>query len=299
MSRHVVVAGASGFLGTHLCSALESRGDRVTRLTRREPTGAGEVRWDPDSGVLDAGLVEDADVVVNLAGAPLVGNVFSQKWARGVLESRVRTTGLLADTIAASGRRPTFLAQNGTSWYGDHGAEPVDESADSRGDALLTRVTRAWQAATEPASSAGARVCVLRTAPVLDRRSSPMKQMRLAWRLGLGARLGDGHQHFPCISLRDWIAATLFLADESAVSGPVNLSCPTTPTNAELTTAIADAVGRRARLFAPRQALALGAGQMAPELLGSVNVVPRVLLDAGFEFADADVRDVVASALRD
>jgi hypothetical protein len=192
-----------------------------------------------------------------------------------------------------------LLAQNGTSWYGDHGVEPVDESADSRGDALLTRVTRAWQAAAAPAADAGARVCVLRTAPVLDRRASPMKQMRLAWRLGLGARLGDGRQHFPCISLRDWISATLFLADEAAVSGPVNLCCPTTPTNAELTTAIADAVGRRARLFAPRQALALGAGQMAPELLGSVNAVPRVLLDAGFEFADADVRDVVASALRD
>ena len=89
------------------------------------------------------------------------------------------TTRVLAEAIAALGGRPAFLAGNGISFYGDHGDEVLDETADSRGDAFLTSVTREWQAAAEPAAEAGARVCVLRTAPVMDRRSAPLKQLRL------------------------------------------------------------------------------------------------------------------------
>ena len=41
----------------------------------------------------------------------------------------------------------------------------------------------------------------------------------------------------------------------------------------------------------------LGAGPMAPDLLGSVNLVPQALLDSGFEFRDMDVDAVVAAGL--
>lgn len=294
---HVVVAGASGFLGTHLTAELAQRGHRVTRLVRGHP-GPGDSRWDPYAGTIDAALVEAADVVVNLAGSPTAGNPHSARWARALLESRVTTTRLLAETIAGAATPPAYLAGNGISYYGDHGAQPVTEDADSRGDALLTRVTRAWQAATEPAAAAGARVVVLRTSPVLDRRSPPLKQLLLPFRLGLGARLGDGRQHFPVISRRDWVGAVCFLAETTApVSGPVNLCCPQTPTNGEFTRAVADAVHRPAFLAAPRLVLRPAAGAMAPELLNSVNAVPAALQAAGYEFADHDIRDVVASAL--
>ena len=173
----------------------------------------------------------------------------------------------------------------------------MDESSDSRGDALLTSVTREWQEATTPAQEAGARVCVLRTAPVLDRDAPPLQQLRHLFRLGLGARLGSGTQHFPCVSLRDWVGGVSFLVEHDEVTGPVNVCCPSTPTNAEFTSARADAVGRRARLFVPAPVLSVAAGQMSPEVLGSVNAVPRTLLEAGYSFADTDVRDVLATGL--
>ena len=144
-------------------------------------------------------------MVVNLAGAPTAGNPHSQRWADELLRSRVVTTRVLAEAIAAAGGGPSFLAGNGISYYGDHGDEVVTETSDSRGDALLTRVTREWQEATAPAVDAGARVCVLRTSPVLDRASAPLKQLVPLFKLGLGARLGDGRQYFPMISLRDWV----------------------------------------------------------------------------------------------
>ncbi|UAL31190.1 TIGR01777 family oxidoreductase [Nocardioides rotundus] len=297
MSLNVLVAGASGFLGTHLTQVLEARGHTVTPLVRREPE-AGQVRWDPEAGEVPQDAIEAADVVVNLAGSPTAGNPHSASWARELRESRVRGTATLADAIAASDRKPAFLAGNGISYYGDHGRDPLDETADSRGDALLTDVTRDWQAATEPARAAGARVCILRTSPVLDDAAPPLQQLVWIFKLGLGARLGPGNQYFPCISLRDWTGAVAFLAEDERLSGPVNLCCPSTPTNAEFTAALASAVGRRARLFVPTPVLSVGAGRMAPELLNSVNAVPRVLLDAGFDFADVDIRDILATALR-
>jgi uncharacterized protein (TIGR01777 family) len=293
----VVIGGASGFLGTHLTTALEAQGHAVTRLTRRPPSTPDESQWDPYTGAVDASVVEAADVVVNLAGAPTAGNPHSQRWADNLRDSRVRSTATLARAIAESERRPAFLAGNGISVYGDHGDEPLTESADHRGDALLTEVSEVWEAAADPASEAGARVCILRTAPVMDVRSQPLGLLRHLFRFGLGGRLGDGRQYFPMISLRDWVGAVVYLAEHDSASGPFNLCCPQTPTTAEFTQALGRALGRPAVIPAPAFAIRLGASRMAPELLGSKNTVPQALIDAGYEFRDRDVTAVLASGL--
>lgn len=296
----VLVAGASGFLGTHLCSALSAGGHTLTRLTRGEPQAADQASWDPYAGRLDPALVEAADVVVNLAGAPTLGNPHSEKWARELRESRVTTTRVLAEAIAASERKPAFLAGNGISYYGDHrefGDPVLDEQADSRGDALLTGVARDWQAAAEPAAEAGARLCVLRTSPVMDRRSEPLRALRLLFLAGLGGKLGDGRQHMAMISLRDWVGAVVHLAEHDSASGPFNLCSPRTPTNAEFTETLATQLHRPSFATVPRFALKTGAGKMAPELLGSLNVVPAALMSSGYDFHDHDVVSVVRAGL--
>jgi len=293
----VVVAGASGFLGRHLVEALEQGGHTVVRLVRREPTAADEASWDPANGSLDRHVVEDADVVVNVAGSPTIGNPHSQKWARNLRESRVTTTRTLAEAIAASDRRPAFLAGNAIAVYGDHGSEPVTEESDLRSHTLMGEVTRVWQEAAEPAAAAGARLCLLRTAPVMDRSSEPLHLLRLLFKLGLGGRVGDGGQYFPMVSLRDWVGAVVHLAEHPDAHGPFNVCCPVTPTNAEFTQALGRAVGRPTLVPVPAFAVRLGAGDLSPELLGSVNLVPAALLDSGYEFRDRDAAAVVAAGL--
>lgn len=294
---HVAIAGASGFLGSHLTDDLHLHGHEVTRLVRRAPSSPEESQWDPDAGQVDHEVVERADVVVNLGGSSTVGNPHSRRWAEELRQSRVATTATLATAIARCQHPPAFLAGNGISWYGDHGDEVVTEASDTRGDALLTTVTHEWQAAADPAVEAGARVCFLRTAPVMDRASAPLKQLRLLFSLGLGGRIGNGRQHMPMVSLRDWVGAVRFLAESSDLSGPINLCCPDTPTNGEFTAALAHAVRRPSLLPVPSPALRIAAGPMAPELLGSVNARPAALERAGYEFGDQDVTDVVATAL--
>lgn len=296
---HLVIAGSSGFLGRHLVTVARGAGHDVTRLVRRAARDSAhptESQWDPYEGILDPGVIEAADVVVNVAGSPTLGNPHSSAWAAELRRSRVTTTRVLAHAIATSDRKPAFLAQNAVGWYGDHGNEVVDETAESLGDAFMTQVCRAWQAAAQPAIEAGARVCFLRTAPVLDSRSAPLKQLRLLFWAGLGGRIGSGEQYFPMISRHDWANAVLLLAT-SDVSGPVNLCCTETGTNADLTEALAEELGRPAKVNVPDFLVRTAAGRVAPDLLGSVRTVPRALLDAGFGFAHPTVRDVVEAGL--
>ena len=294
----VLVAGSSGFLGRHLTAALRERGHAVTRLVRRPAEDPEESAWDPAAGSYERDAVEAADVVVNLAGSPTLGVPYSRRWARELRESRVRTTGVLAGAVASSARRPAFLAGNGISYYGDHGDQVLTEASDTRGHALLTEVTRAWQAAAEPAVDAGVRVCVLRTAPVMDRRSAPLKQLRALFLAGLGGRLGNGRQYMPMISLPDWVGAVVRLAEHPQAAGPFNLTCPEPPTNAEFTRALGRALHRPAVAAVPAPLVRLAAGPMAPELLGSVNARPAALEASGYEFEDPNLTEVLTSALR-
>lgn len=296
-SLSIVVAGSSGFLGTHLAAALRERRHAVTALVRRPTSAPDESHWDPYRATYDRAVIEGADVVVNLAGSPTMGNPHSSRWARELRESRVTTTRVLAEAVASSDRRPALLAGNGISYYGDHGDAVLTEESDSRGGALLAEVTREWQAAAEPAAEAGARLCILRTSPVMDRRGEPLKQLRLLFSTGLGARLGDGSQHMAMVSLRDWVGAVVHLAEHPSAAGPFNICCPDTPTNAEFTKALASALGRPSFAFVPAPLVRIGAGRMAPEVLGSLNVRPAALEASGYTFHDRDVRTVLASGL--
>lgn len=297
MPLNVVLAGGSGFLGSHLSSALTERGHTVTTLVRRPTDHASEATWDPYAGTVPHALIDAADVVVNLAGSPTLGNPHSKKWARELRESRITTTRVLAEAIAAAPMPPAYLAGNGISYYGDHGPAVLTEASDTRGHALLTDVAREWQTATLPAEQAGARVCILRTSPVMDQRAAPLKQERLQFKAGLGGRLGDGSQYMPMSSLRDWVGAVVHLAEHPTASGPFNICLPQAPTNTEFTRALAKAVGRKAFLPVPAPILKVAAGDMASELLGSLNVRPAALLDSGYVFLDPDLEALLATGL--
>ncbi len=294
---HVVIAGITGLLGSHLADELRRAEHTVLGLTRKPTSEPGMSTWDPASGQYDPQLFEDADAVVGVTGSSLFRNPRSRSWQRELFESRVQPTRVLAEAVAASDRKPILLSGNGSSWYGDHGSERVDESADSRGDALLTRVTRAWQDATGPAESAGARVVVLRTAPVMDRRGGALKVLAPLFRLCLGGRLSHGRQSFPVISLRDWTGAAVHVLDREPIHGPVNLCCPDTPTNADFTSAFAHLVRRPALLPAPAPLLRGALGPASPELLRSLDLSPQVLLDSGYRFRDPDVSAVLRAGL--
>jgi uncharacterized protein (TIGR01777 family) len=214
------------------------------------------------------------------------------------MRSRVETTRVLAEAIAKAPNQPVFLAGNATGYYGDHGDELLTETSKRRGDTLLSSVTAAWQDAAQPAVDAGGRVVIMRTAPVLDRRSPPLSMLAPLFKLGLGGPLGPGDQYFPVTTTDDWVRAVIFCAENDALSGPVNITLPEPATNDDFTKTLGELVRRPTFFNVPGMLLRPAAGPMAPELLGSVRLLPQALLDAGFEFHHHDIRSALASALR-
>lgn len=294
---HVVVAGASGFLGTPLVARLRQRGHEVTRLVRGDDTAPDASRWDPASGRVDQALVGAADAVVNLSGANISRWPRTSSYAREILQSRLGATGTLARAIAAADRPPAFVSGSGMSWYGvDRGDDSLDESAPP-GSGFLADVSQQWEAATAPATEAGARVCLVRTSLVMDASGSALKLMAVPFRLGVGGRLGSGRQRMSVVSRDDWVSAVTFLVEHDALAGPFNVSIPQTVTNAEFSAELGRQLHRPTVLAVPSPAIRLALGGIADDLLGSLDVRPAALEAAGFTFAHPSLASTLRAAL--
>ena len=293
----LVLAGASGFLGTAWRDHLAREGHEVVRLVRGEAMSASESHWDPYAGQVDRALIESADVVANLAGAPLAHWPWTEAYKRTFLDSRVVTTRTLAEAIAASDRKPAFLAQNGVAGYGDQGDVPLTEESASTADTFMGGVTRAWQDAAGPAADGGARVVVMRTSVILDKRGGALKPLLLAFKAGLGGPIGSGEQYFSTISMPDWVRAATYLATHDAARGVYNLSAPHPSTNGEFARELARMLHRPPALAMPAWPIRKAVGAVSSELLSSTRVEPARLLAEGFEFQHPTLQSRLTAAL--
>ena len=292
----VVVAGSSGLIGTALVAHLRETEHEVLRLVRRAPKAPDERGWDPPAGRIDDGTFDGVDAVINLNGVGIADRPWSGSRKQLIRDSRNVPTEVLAGAVAEHGV-PALLSASGINYYGDTGDREVDETSPA-GAGFMAEVCQDWEAATKPAVAAGARVVLLRSAPVLSPANGIMSRLRPLFKLALGGRIGSGRQYFPWISLDDEIGAIRFLLENSAISGPVNLAGPELVTNAEFTTALAAAVNRPAVFVAPAFALRAVLGQMAEEMvLTGPRARPAVLLDAGFQYRHSSVREALSAAV--
>ena len=293
----IVLAGGSGFLGTAWRDHLAREGHQVVRLVRGEALSANESHWDPYAGQVDRAVIERADVVATLSGAPLAHWPWTEAYQHTFTDSRVATTRTLAEAVASSDRKPALLAQNGISGYGERGDELLTEDASTDADTFMAEVARQWQAAAEPAVAAGARVVVMRTAVVLDRRGGPVKLLLPVFKAGLGGPIGSGDQYLSTISITDWVRAATHLATHEEAKGVYNLSAPNATTNAEFGRRFGRLLHRPARVPVPSFVLDSLAGTVASELLNSTRVEPARLLAEGFVFEHPTLGDRLTAAL--
>src|SRR4051812_10392750 len=180
----ILLAGASGFLGTRLVERLRGQGHEVTRLVRRPARSADEVPWQPSAGQLDPAPVAAADAVINLAAAGVGDKRWTPSYKNQIRSSRVDSTGTIARAIAslpAADRPSVLLNASAVGWYGDTGDSEVTEEAPA-GNTFLADVCRVWEAAARPAEDAGVRVALLRTGLVLDEQGGLLKPQMLPFK---------------------------------------------------------------------------------------------------------------------
>lgn len=316
----ILITGGTGLIGRRLCRALLAEGHELTVFSRNPAsvpvkcgTGvhalASLAEWRPDMTF---------DAVINLAGEPIVDRRWSAQRKRVLWDSRVTLTEELVRRIAAAERKPSvLLSGSAVGYYGNRGDVMLDE-ASGAGEGFAAELCKAWEDAARVAESVGVRlrhvtgedsrlreqphrtssrteglrptvsevrVCLLRTAPVLSNDGGLLGRMLPPFRLGLGARLGNGKQWMSWVHIEDYAAMVLRLLCDDQMRGPYNMAAPNPVTNAEFTAALATALHRPAFFVAPAALLKLAMGERTSLLLEGQRALPKKMEAAHFRFA--------------
>jgi len=297
----VLVSGSSGLVGSALVPVLTGGGHQVVRLVRSEPgPGASEVRWDPETGSIDSAGLKGVDAAVHLAGESIAAGRWTASRKARILESRVKGTQLLAESLAGLEAPPKVLVSaSAVGYYGDRGEEALTEDSGSGSAFFLANVCRQWEAATEPAAGAGIRVVNLRFGVILASAGGALPRLLTPFRLGVGGRLGSGDQFMSWIALDDVVGAILHALTAETLQGPVNAVGPQAVTNREFTKTLGRILGRPTVFPMPGCAARLAFGEMADELLlASQRVEPAKLLASGYRFRFPDLESALRHLLR-
>lgn len=271
----IVLTGGTGFLGRHLNGFLSSLGHEIVIIRRTDLSeGPGGI----------SKLIKSADVVINLAGSPVIKR-WTETNKREILRSRLNTTSVLVDAVALlpSSERPTvFISASAIGIYDSiqiHGEESgyFDNN-------FLSDVVRKWEKCLEPLAGFDMRVCVIRIGMALGHDGGIMHKLIPLFRAGLGGKIGSGKQGFSFIHYLDFCRAVSFMIDNSQCKGIFNLTTPEFTTNAYFTKVLAMECHRPAIFRVPEAALKLMYGEAAVALLGGQFIYPQRLLDLGFEF---------------
>jgi uncharacterized protein len=293
MAEKVLIAGATGLLGTALAASCARDGLAVVALVRDVGRAAPKLpgatlhAWDGAKGPPPAAAFEGVDVVVNLGGENIGGRRWSDAQKQRLRQSRIDLTRALVDGLrAVDGRRPRALVQaSGVAFYGDRGDDVLTETS-AVGTGFLAELARDWEAEAQKASELGMRVVLLRSGLVLAREGGFLAKILPPFRLGVGGHIGTGKQWLPWIHIEDEIALIRHAMATDSVSGPLNAVAPEPVTNAEFTTVLGRALHRPTVMAVPAFALrlALGAEMSGQLLLASQRAMPVRTLDSGFKY---------------
>lgn len=285
----VLVAGASGLVGSALCAFLSTGGHEVLRLVRPKSSPPAdavgtEVPWDPTAGHLDHAGLGPVDAVVNLAGENVGDGRWTEERKRRMRGSRVDLTRFLAAQVARMNPRPKVMINaSAMGLYGERGDEPLTEDSPA-GEGFLAQMCLDWEAATSAAQEAGVRVVLPRIGLVLSPHDGVLGKMLPVFRAGLGGKLGKGSQWMSWIALDDLVGVIHAALIDARWSGPINAAAPEPVTNGTFTDTLGRVLGRPTVLPVPAMALKLAFGEMGEMAMASVRMLPGKLQTGGFRF---------------
>ncbi|RMG94905.1 MAG: TIGR01777 family protein [Candidatus Dadabacteria bacterium] len=297
----IFFTGATGFVGSRLVPFLRQAGHEAVLLVRpSEKTGSvpacdqlvtgNPMEWGPWWKP-----VAECGAAVNLAGAPIVGKWTPEK-KLAIRESRVRTTRNLVDAIPNEAKGFPLVSASAVGIYGDAGERELDETA-PLGTDFLAKVARDWEAEALRAREKGARVVVTRFGIVLGPGGGALAELAKMTKRFLGGPMGSGRQWFSWIHLEDLCRAIRFLLERPDLEGVFNLSSPNPVRQIDLARTLGRVLGRPAFTPAPAFAVKLVLGEFGSTLLASQRMVPRRLLEAGFEFRYPDLEGALREIL--
>lgn len=301
----VLITGGTGLIGTRLTALLQERGYAVSYLTRgtdsKLPPGVKAYRWNITEGTLDEQALREADHLIHLAGAGIADSRWTDERKREIIESRTKSTSLLARTLRTIPHRiQSFVSASAIGYYGaDTGTEWLSEQY-TPGLDFMAQVVVAWEEAADAIAALGIRTTKMRTGIVLSTEGGALEKMLIPIRLGAGSPLGSGKQYQSWIHIDD--AARLYLEamENLTWSGAYNTVAPHPVTNEELARTAAEVLGKP--FWAPNVpawSLKLLYGEMAVVVLGGSYILnQRIRLETDFRYEFSQLRPALVDLLK-
>ncbi|HEY1958645.1 MAG TPA: TIGR01777 family oxidoreductase [Polyangiaceae bacterium] len=282
----VAISGGTGFVGSHLSRALLDRGDEVTLLVRAE-TNRAHIDARAKTATIES--LPDVDAIVNLAGAGVMDQRWTEARLRVLRASRVETTRALAERSKAR----VFVSASAVGYYGMRTDDADLDESSPPGDDVLARMCVDWEAAARGASG---RVAIARIGIVLGKDGGALARMVPMFRRFAGGPLGSGKQWWSWIHVGDLVRALLFALDQN-LEGPFNATAPAPATMNDVASELGRALHRPAVARAPAFAMRLALGERADVLLTGQRAIPMRLLGAGFQFRYPELRAAIEAAI--
>lgn len=296
----IFVTGGTGFIGKKLTKVLALQGHELYILTRSKAgkTDTENIKYIEGNPIFSGNwqnLIGDCDLVANLVGESIL-----QRWnedaKKRIRDSRIVATKNIVDAIPA-GKKLTLISTSAVGYYGFHEDEIIDESYPPGND-FLANVAKDWEKEAFRAQEKGARVIITRFGLVIGEGGGILEKLIPIFKSYAGGPIGDGMQWFSWIYMDDLIKAYLFLINSKELEGPFNITSPNPVRNKDFSKALAKALNVFAIFSVPPFAIKLALGEFAEYSIKGQRVIPKRLLELGFQFDVPDIFDALKRVVK-
>ena len=279
-----LISGGRGLVGKALGNMLKRQGHTVYKLSRR-PKRKGHIYWNPEKQSIEGKHLHKIEVIINLAGA----NIGAQKWSNKrkleLINSRVNSIQFLKQTAATMPNLNYYISASGINCYG-YNSQIEKEESDDYGKDFLSELVKEWEAASNSFKEI-CPVAILRIALVVDKKGGALRKIMKPIKLGVGSPLGSGQQYLPWIHIKDLCRMFIHCIEHkkegtfNAANGYIS--------NQEFMKTISKKMKKPFFFPAiPKPILSFFLGEMSTMLTESLKVSNQKIKQNGFEFLFPD-----------